>query len=166
MTTKPTRIEFDADELTAAEHWHDGQSSMLYAIASAGALSRGAERFRPYLDCDECDGRGWVSASEPCRCGGKRMTDDQWLVYLAEKLESEADASLDDAREQGDDEEAEALASIAAKCRKAIAELTPVTHLLWTRSGTVCGLSGPASADIEIVTCEKCIAHHDATINL
>lgn len=97
------RIEFDSDELTAAEQWHGGQSSMLYAIASTGALSRGT--IRP---TDEDD---------------KPMSDAAWLAYLADKLETEASKCARFA--DGDD--VWALESIAEKCRDAIAQLTPNT---------------------------------------
>lgn len=130
------RIEFEPEELAAAEQWHGGQSSMLYAIASTGALSRGSERFRPHVDCG-CN-HGWETPSEPCRkCRGAKMTDAQWLAHLAGKLESEAEECAENARERAkgdghddDDpaemsEHADTLNGIAAKCRAAIATLTP-----------------------------------------
>lgn len=130
------RIDFDPEELDVATEWHGGQSSMLYAIASTGALSRGSERFRPHVDCS-CN-HGWETPSEPCRkCRGAKMTDAQWLAYLAGKLESEAEECAEEARtrakrsprydedEPGEmSEHADALDGIAAKCRAAIAALT------------------------------------------
>jgi hypothetical protein len=117
------RVEFEPEELDIAEQWHGGQSSMLYAIASTGSLKRGIERCRPRVDCDACTGRGWVSPSEPCRdCRGVYMTDAQWLVYLAGKLESEAEECAEHASKEGLHDDAEALNGIAEKCRAAIAK--------------------------------------------
>jgi len=99
------RIEFDGDELDAANNWHGGQSSMLYAIASTGALSRGT--IRPVGD------------------DGHPMMDAQWLAHLAERLEGEASDAADKAHNETLDDERDALESIAAKCRAAIAVLTP-----------------------------------------
>ena len=62
-------IEFDSDELEAAEHWHGGQYSLLYAISSTGSLRRGT--MRPSED-------------------GRPLTDDEWLISLAESLSAEA----------------------------------------------------------------------------
>jgi hypothetical protein len=132
------RIEFEPEELQVAAEWHGGQASMLYAISSTGALSRGVERCRPHVDCDACGARGWVSPSEPCgTCHGAMMTDAQWLVYLASKLADEALAAADDACERRYkvevdpdddildlDDDVEHLDGIAAKCREAIALLT------------------------------------------
>lgn len=115
------RIEFDPNELTAAEHWHGGQSSMLYAIASTGALSRGT--IRPHVECD-CN-HGWTSPSEPCRvCKGAKMTDDQWLAHLAARLESEASTAANSALAGDRPEDYESLEGIASKCRAAVTELT------------------------------------------
>ncbi len=36
-----------------------------------------------------------------------------------------------------------------------------MTHLLWTRGGSVCGQDGPTSADINDVDCVDCILIHD-----
>jgi len=121
------RIEFDPEELDVAMQWHGGQSSMLYAMASTGALKRGDERCRPRVDCDACRGRGWDldDARLPCRaCRGARMTDNQWLAYLAGELEAEAEDCAGHADEDGLHEDADALNGIAAKCRAAIAALT------------------------------------------
>ena len=131
------RIEFDLDELQVAVEWHECQASMLYAISSTGSLKRGVERCRPRVDCKMCGDRGWVSPSEPCgACRGAKMTDAQWLAYLAGKLADEADAAADDARERQEnidvdpdddildlDDHIEHLDSIAAKCRAAIVKL-------------------------------------------
>lgn len=118
------RIEFDPEELQIASEWHDGQSSMLYAISSTGALARGAEHCRPRVDCDACGDRGWVSPSEPCgKCRGAKMTDSQWLAYLASKLANEAEECSEHARDEGKDDDVVALDAIAGKCRAAIAKL-------------------------------------------
>ena len=53
-----------------ATDWHDGQSSMLYAVASTGSLSRGS--VRPTTD-------------DPPR----PMTDYEWMLDLCEQLSSE-----------------------------------------------------------------------------
>lgn len=121
------RIEFEPEELSVAEQWHGGQSSMLYAIASTGALSRGVERCRPRVDCNECGSRGWDHEDSrlPCRaCHGARMTNAQWLASLASRLESEAEDCAGHAREGQHYEDVDALESIAAKCREAVATLT------------------------------------------
>ncbi len=127
------RIEFEPEELSVAEQWHGGQSSMLYAIASTGSLKRGVERCRPRRDCDACGSMGRVYRGEPpvgvssyttCRaCLGRKMTDAQWLVRLAGCLESEAEESAAYAREQENHEDAELLDGIAEKCRVAIIKL-------------------------------------------
>jgi len=115
-------IEFDPDELDVAAQWHGGQASMMYAVASTGALRRGVERCRPRVDCDACGGRGWLR--------GARMTDAQWLAYLAGKLASEASECAEDARKRCDEdqpgemaEHAMVLDGIAAKCLEAIERL-------------------------------------------
>jgi hypothetical protein len=73
-------IDFDEEEINAAGHWYGGQGSMLYAILSTGALSRGTIR--------------------PKHRDGTPMTDDEWMIDLAERLESEADAAIRDAKKQ------------------------------------------------------------------
>jgi len=73
-------IDFDDEELDAASHWHGGQSSMLYAIMSTGALSRGTIR--------------------PRHAEGGSMTDEEWMIDLAERLESEAEDAAGDAAKQ------------------------------------------------------------------
>jgi hypothetical protein len=72
-------IYFDDDEINAANSWHGGGGSMLYAIASTGALRPGTHR--PRVD-------------------GREMADDEWMRHLAEKLEDEAN---DAARHAGAD---------------------------------------------------------------
>jgi hypothetical protein len=94
-------IYFDDEELKAATSWHGGGGSMLYAISSTGALSRGTNRPR----------------------GVK--TDEEWMVDLAERLENEATDAARDATKQakkakGSDRaellaDEEALRSIALK---------------------------------------------------
>lgn len=78
---KDDAIIFDDDEIEAASHWHGGQSSMLYAVTSTGALSRGTHR--PYND-DE----------------GRPMTDEEWMTDLAERLAREAEEAARDASKQ------------------------------------------------------------------
>lgn len=73
-------IDFDDDEIEAASHWYGGQGSMLYAITSTGALSRGTIRPRHHE--------------------GGLMTDEEWIVDLAERLESEAESAANDAAKQ------------------------------------------------------------------
>lgn len=77
---KKDEILFDDDEIDAASHWYSGQGSMLYAITSTGSLSRGTMR--------------------PRNDDGEPMTDEEWMAYLASKLESEADEAANDARKQ------------------------------------------------------------------
>jgi hypothetical protein len=48
-----------------ASVWHDGQDSLLYAVASTGDLTRGDEDFRPWDD-DE----------------NRPMTDNEWQAHL------------------------------------------------------------------------------------
>jgi len=123
------RIDFESDEIEAASRWHGGQSSMLYAVASTGALSRGTIRRR--TECDVCGGFKWECPK--CFGHGQPMTDDQWLVDLAEDLEHEAEAAAAAARELDDDddaeEDAEALDAIAEKCRAAIMALCAHEHV-------------------------------------
>jgi hypothetical protein len=73
-------IDFDDEEIEAAGHWYGGQGSMLYAITSTGALSRGT--IRPRND------------------DGSSMTDEEWIVDLAERLEDEAERAASDAAKQ------------------------------------------------------------------
>lgn len=73
-------IDFDDEEIEAAGHWYGGQGSMLYAITSTGALSRGT--IRPRND------------------DGSPMTDEEWIVDLAERLEGEAESAASDAAKQ------------------------------------------------------------------
>ena len=101
-------IIFDDEELAAASHWYGGQGSMLYAIVSTGALRRGTNRPR----ADE----------------GGLMTDEEWIVDLAERLADEAEASAKEAAKQakkakGDEKkeliaDREGLLSIAYKARQ------------------------------------------------
>jgi hypothetical protein len=73
-------IDFDEDEIEAAGHWYGGQGSMLYAVLSTGALSRGTIR--------------------PRNEDGTPMTDEEWIVDLAERLEDEAERAASDAAKQ------------------------------------------------------------------
>ncbi len=73
------KIEFEIDAIDAAEHWHGGQSSMFYALSSTGALSTGTMRPNSY---DE----------------DRPMTDSEWISYLADKLEDEAEDAIKDCR--------------------------------------------------------------------
>lgn len=93
--TDPYVIEFDADELTVAEQWHGGQSSMLYAIASTGALRRGSIRPR------YCE------------------TDAEWFAYLASRLAEEAESLIAVAQKFGEANDVPVLERIAAKARAA-----------------------------------------------
>ena len=93
--TDPYVIEFTADELSVADQWHGGLSSMLYAIASTGALRRGSIRPR------YCE------------------TDAEWFIHIAERLADEADAVAVMARKFDEDEDIEVLTRIAAKARMA-----------------------------------------------
>ncbi len=109
-----TIIELNDDEINAAQAWHGGQSSMLYAVASTGALSLGTVRPR---ERDEHD--RFVP-----------LSDLAWKRSLVERLEGEASSDADTARERvatddfddGEDadellDQALALESIARKCR-------------------------------------------------
>ena len=73
-------IDFDDEEIEAASHWYGGQGSMLYAITSTGALSRGTIRPRHHE--------------------GGLMTDEEWIIDLAERLEGEAESAASDAAKQ------------------------------------------------------------------
>ena len=75
---KDDAILFDDEELDAASHWFGGQGSMLYAIVSTGALSRGTIR--------------------PRNEDGSPMTDEEWMADLAGRLEVEAEEAARDAR--------------------------------------------------------------------
>lgn len=73
-------IDFDDEEIEAASNWHGGQGSMLYALSSTGTLSRGTIR--------------------PRHPDGRSMTDEEWMIDLAERLESEAERASNDAAKQ------------------------------------------------------------------
>jgi hypothetical protein len=73
-------IDLDDEELAAASHWHGGQGSMLYSVSSTGALRRGTIR--------------------PRHEDGGPMTDEEWMIDLAERLEGEAESSARDAAKQ------------------------------------------------------------------
>lgn len=126
-------VDFSSEEVHVAQEWHGGLGSMLYALASTGALSRGTHR--PYNRCS-CN-----PSDDGCaECKGTHriyLTDDQWLADLASRLESEASAAADEARlrakrarrsrrrEEANEmkEHASILDSIAAKCSIAIRKL-------------------------------------------
>lgn len=57
-----------------AERWHDGQSSMFYAIASSGRLARGS--VRPFGE-------------------DRPMTNHEWMHSLLEKLSREINTCLE-----------------------------------------------------------------------
>ena len=109
---KDDSILFDDEELEAASHWYGGQGSMLYAITSTGALSRGS--IRPRHD------------------DGTPMTDEEWMSDLAQQLEWEADQAAKDARKQSKKArgkerkellaDEEALLSIAAKASEYVTD--------------------------------------------
>jgi hypothetical protein len=71
-------IEFDGDEVEAACAWHGGQSTMLYAVCSTGALALGSRR--PHSD----------------------MTDAEWFDDLKDGLESEVEDAIEGAEKQLD----------------------------------------------------------------
>lgn len=75
--TRTPVIEFDSDAIVAAEHWHGGQSSMLYALCSTGTLARGTIRPQSY----DHDGP---------------MTDEEWIDSLAGDLMMEAERTIKD----------------------------------------------------------------------
>lgn len=112
-------IELDAEEIHAAMSWHGGQSSMLYAVASTGALSLGSIRPSEYL-----------GDMPPYR---RPLTDLEWKRDLVTRLESEASSDAETARERAtedcdEDQEVDelldqalALESIARKCQKWLA---------------------------------------------
>jgi len=77
------------DELQLANNWHSGQSSMLYAIASTGALTRGTRR--PSTD----DGDG-----------PRPMTDEEWSEDLLWMLTKEVREIVTMAEAQGESEDA------------------------------------------------------------
>ena len=111
-------IDFDDEEIEAAGHWYGGQGSMLYAITSTGALKRGSIR--------------------PRHADGTPMTDQEWIVDLAERLESEAEEAARDAAKQAKkakgSERKELLAdqdglrSIAFKARRYIDSASSRSH--------------------------------------
>lgn len=99
-------IDFDDQQVGAAVNWHGGQGSMLYAVASTGALRLGTRRPRGVDN------------------------DREWFIYLANELEDEASKASQDASRQAWDtpdedertelrEEAAILESIARDARDA-----------------------------------------------
>ena len=64
------------DQLALARDWHDGQSSMLYAVASTGTLRFGTRR--PI-----------VSDDSPYPSGWREATDREWREILTDALMSE-----------------------------------------------------------------------------
>lgn len=119
------RIDLDENEIRVCYEWHGGQASMLYAAASTGALMRGT--VRPRVDCDECGSRGSVGFGRdyrPCpACRGAKMTDEQWLAHLAERLAEDAEETAEHAREDDLDDDASILDGLALKCRRAVETL-------------------------------------------
>jgi hypothetical protein len=108
---KDDTIIFDDDEIEAASHWYNGQGSMLYAITSTGALSRGTQR-------------PWSHVR------GEPMTDEEWMTSLAERLGWEAEEAARDASKQAKNAkgrekrelltDANALLNIVDKAREAV----------------------------------------------
>lgn len=108
-------MDFDTEELEAASHWHGGQSSMLYAIVSTGALSCGT--IRPHSHDHD-----------------RPMTNAEWFADLVDRLDSEASSAASDAEKRiaaldPDDEDSETereeleadldgLQSIVLKCEQ------------------------------------------------
>ena len=88
--SKPDDIEFDSDAVQAAEHWHGGQSSMLYALSSSGYLGRGTQRPTFYEDREPGEN---VRATRP-------MTDVEWIADLADRLKDEAEDAIRACRAQ------------------------------------------------------------------
>lgn len=74
----PQSYDVTPEQRALAEGWHGGQSSMLYAVASTGGVSRGTRR--PWID-------------------GRDATDVEWLALLVERLRREVDIDLRLARD-------------------------------------------------------------------
>lgn len=120
------RIEFEPEELAVATNWHGGLGSKLYAISSVGALMCGTKC--PRTTCDACN--GFKTECVECHGRGRPMTNDEWLVSIAEELEGEAEECAADARKRAKratrrdrDElrsDARILDGIARKCRETI----------------------------------------------
>jgi hypothetical protein len=143
-------VVFDDEELAAASHWHGGQGSMLYAISSTGTLRRGTIRPRH----DE----------------GRPMTDEEWMIDLAERLESEAEDDARSAAQQAKKAKGvekkelladrDALRSIAHKARqfvrsvRAVEKSSHATRRDGRRGGTVTKKT-PAQLDREIAASLK-----------
>ena len=81
-------VEIPADYLTLCAEWHDGQSSMLYAIASTGDITLGDRR--------------------PCNDDGEPMSDHEWHVSLFDSLSCDLRHCARSARKSGH-EDAQAL---------------------------------------------------------
>lgn len=79
-------IELEPEEIDACYAWHGGMGSMLYAAASTGALRRGTIR--------------------PRNNAGEPMSDQEWIVSLAERLESEASLAASHAAQRASEIEA------------------------------------------------------------
>lgn len=140
-------IDFDHEELQAAEHWYGGLSCKLYAIVSTGALSRGTIRPK-HADED------------------RPMTDTEWMISIAEDLESDASGAADSAEkmlatldpddEESDPEELQAdvdgLRSIEIKCREFVERATallPIDATLPRNSdGTLAAFAWPGGYPI------------------
>lgn len=98
------RLEFDGDEIDAACSYNGGQSSMLYAVCSTGALSLGTRRPDP------------------------DYTDGEWFAELLGRLESEVEDAIEISEKtgpDGDDDEdfyfqAEALGTMLDKIQRAL----------------------------------------------
>ena len=116
-----------AEHADVAMSYHGGMGSMLYAVASTGALKCGTSRPRERCECD--DG---------CKlCQGKRyrdLTDREWFRDLCERLETEASESADLADADTEDEDApshaESLREIERAARRWLDEDTMRTEVI------------------------------------
>jgi hypothetical protein len=86
--TQRLRLEVTPERAFLAADWHGGQGSMLYAVASTGALTLGTRRplkgERGEYVINEREGwPQWVAISDG---SWHPMTDDEWLRDLVERL--------------------------------------------------------------------------------
>ncbi len=91
-------LEMPAHLSEVAQHWHSGQSSMLYAVASTGAVKRGSVRpqgdERPMTDAEWMLSLLDEAANEfrDAACHAEGGEDEQLLIEAAEFIEPRADA--------------------------------------------------------------------------